>query len=284
MSSVKFINDLESLCQRSDGNFSSNVPHSDVRVLAAKYLYRESKLLTEDGHHVFSLCSSIPKSAMRFVFDTVKYTNHPQLFYGVDSASYSPYHYAAMHDLDGVFDHLVKCGRGLDAGRIRSLCLHVNPATRHSVSSILIEKDKKDILQRCMCELLGVSPFESDFSDTYVSWLHDCIHSDARATCLYLCRCHDADMRRSVLRIGEPTEHMTPLDTLLLSDANANKIFYVDAILGGMPGGMKTRVVTYDVLLARMLDVAELSTRDASWFLRRCIHDNILARSGIEMR
>ncbi len=282
MATSQFIRRLEDLCDQS-GDRTKPVSQGDFQVLVAKYLDSESDLLSEEGLHLFSFCHVIPTSAMRFAFDTIKHSRHPQLFYGVDSASHSPYHYAARYDMDEVFDHVVGLQRGLDRQRIKSLCLQLLPDTRHSVASMLIEKDRRRILESFMCGALGVEPFVSEFADTYVSWLHESVCHNARATCLYLCRRHNVSMQQSVLVGGGadgPEEHVTPLDMLLLSDRNRNKMFYVDAVLSGIPGGMKTKVLTYDVLLPRLLTLKNVSTRDASWVVTRCVRDNIIAKVG----
>ena len=282
MSNYYFVKSLESLSEEARRCGKKSLSDTDVKVLASKYLDgKESHLLTEEGQHFLSFGDVLSNSAMNYVFDTVKNKN-ASFFYGLDTDMMSPYHYAATYDLDGVFSHLCQPRKKqqLDLQQIRSLCLHVHPDTKHSVPSLLISKDRKKVLKTCMCETLQIDPYESEFTDTYVTWLHESVASDAPKTALYLRRSHPEGTSQCLSRSSRavPTEHMTPLDLVLLGD-HRDKVFYVDIVLGGYPGGYKTIVTSYNALLARMDKWRELTTSDPTSFIVQCVRDNVAFKS-----
>lgn len=286
-SSNTFLLQLENLCGEARRHGHSFISDKDVKILATKYLDGESHLLSEDGRHLFSFADVVSGSAMSYIFDSVKRGNGNSLFYGLDADMLSPYHYAATYDLDMVFSHILSSqamrlrrhpATHLNVDRIRQLCLHIDPETKHSVSSILISKDRKHLLKSCMYETLGIAPYNGEFKDTYITWLHEAIASDAPKTALYLCRSHHHDTKQCLLRgrSAQPSEHMSPLDLLLLGDHHRDKVFFTDVILGGMEGGYKTIATSYDILLSRMHRWAEVTTMDPSSFVLQCVRDNIV--------
>lgn len=271
MSASYFVRKLESLSQ------DESVSEKDVKILAAKYLDKESDLILDDGRHIFSLLQKdiVTSHAMSYVIECVKHVNHPQLFYGVDADSFTPYHYAAVHGLDNLFYH-VSHSRFLDLSKIRSLCLHVHSDSHHSVPSLLVAKDKKNVLERCMVDTLGISPFVSDFKDVYVTWLHETIACNASNTALYLVKSHREGMQKSLLETPV-VEHASPLDVALVAD-HGNRSFYVDVILKGIAGGYKLLATPYEILLSRIAHLGDITTEDPTWFVMQCVKDSIAAK------
>lgn len=277
MSMSFFVRKLERFADES-----KSVSDKDVKILAAKYLDNESDLCLQDGKHVFSLLQDnvVSNCAMSYVIDCIKYGNHPQLFYGIDTDSLSPYHYAAMYGLDNIFDH-ISTACTLDQDMIRSLCRHVHPETHHTVPSILVSRDEKRVLQKCIVDTLHISPFHSDFEDVYVTWLHESIACNASNTALYLVKSHNKGMRDSILgNMASDTclEHASPLDVAIMAD-HGNTPFYVDVILKGIPGGYKLLATSYDVLLSRIRKLGEITCEDPTWFVMKCVKDNIVTKS-----
>ena len=270
MSADFFTNKLEEMCldARQQG---TQIPSSEIYVHASKYLDRDSILTTEDGKHIFSFGDVIKNSAMSFVFDKIKYNN---IWY-LDSNLYSPLHYAAIHELDHIFDHATKYCNSIGKGTLRNLALHIHPETQQSTSSLLISKHKTEILHNFMCESLSMSPFQSEFRDIYSTWLHDSISCDSKKTCLYLYRNHRDSMKRSLKRSRNetPTEHATPMDIALLCDHGH---FYIDVILSSIPYGFKLHGIPITVLLTQINNISHKLSTDINYILSKSMEDTIL--------
>jgi len=280
MSSSYFTRKLECLCDEAS-NASRTIDPTDVMVHTAKYLDSDSDLFTEDGHHIFSLSRVIPKEAMQHIFHAAKHGPNKSFLHLIDNASFSPYHYAATYDLDDVFKHVVDCKvgegkRGLNHSVVKSLCLYPHPETFQSVPSLLIEKDKMSTLATCMNEALGINPLDSQFEDTYLSWLHECMVCDAKSTANYIQRCHRRHMEKALKRsrFAFPIEHMSPLDILLTTN-HENKAFYTDMVLSGIDGSFKLISTTPEMLLCGKW-IANASTDDRFSFVEKCITDTVL--------
>jgi hypothetical protein len=281
MSSQYFIDKLEYICEEAKRK-SMKADATDILVHTAKHLDRDSYLFTQDGMHVFSLSHTIPKSGMHHIFHTAKDGPCHDFLHAIDACSLSPYHYAATYDLNDVFDFVTDSRIDVAKGHVnhktvKSLCLHTHPETKHSVPSLLIEKDKMATLATCMTEALDVNPFESEFEDTYSSWLHECILSDARSTANYLMRCHKRNMARSLQRPildSYPREPMSPMD-ILLTAPHKNQMFYLDIILGDFPGGYRLISTSLDIIIARTSAVSKMTSESMFSFVTKCLVDTI---------
>ena len=134
MSTHFFIQKLDEICFDARQN-EKQVPSSEIFVHTAKYLDSNSTLTTENGKHVLSFGDVIHKSAMSHIFDKIKYNKN---IWFLDSNFYSPLHYAAIHELDNIFDHATKHHHKIGKTKLQNLALHVHPETKHSTSSLLI--------------------------------------------------------------------------------------------------------------------------------------------------
>ena len=281
MSSDYFIRKLEHMCDDARQR-SSLIDSTDILVHSAKYFDRESDLFTEEGLHIFSLFNTMPKDGMVQIFNATKNTPSFDFLHSLDASCTSPYHYAATYEVDEVFDHLTKTradkslSHQVDHNIVKSLCLHPHPETNHTVSSILIEKDKMAILASCLSEALYIDPFESEFREIYMTWLHECILSDARSTANYLQKCHTRNMAHSLQRGNDmkPHEHMSPLD-IVLTSPHVNQMYYVDVILKDFVGGYKLVSTQIDVILGRLNHIEKMTTEDVSSFVERCLFDTV---------
>jgi len=281
MSSEYFIRKLEHMCDDARQR-SSEISATDVLVHTAKYLDSDSHLFTEDGQHLFSLSDTIPRSGMIHIFNTSKDTPSFEFLHSLDASSNSPYHYAATYHLDDVFHHITKSktdkimSKNIDHNRVKSLCLHTHPDTNHTVSSILVEKDRMHILASCLSEALNIDPFQCEFEDIYTTWLHDSILCDAKSTANYLQRCHKRSMTTSLKRgmHTHPYEHLTPMD-IVLSAPHSNQMYYVDIILKDFIGGYKLGSTKMDMVLGRLRDVDKMTSEKISEFVGKCLLDTI---------
>ena len=277
---------LENMCEESERT-SVKLCTPDIIAHTAKHLDIDSELFTEDGRHLFSLCSVMSPDAMQHIFRVAKHTRQTDFFHCIDNDMYSPYHYAAMHNLDQVFDHVTYCRRNLktqsniDNYTVKSLCLYNHPDTKQSVPSLLIEQDKVSILQTCMNEILGIHPFDSQFKDTYLTWLHESLISNARSTAYYLRRIHGRDMRSSLLRSrwALPIEHTSPLDILLSSD-HKNQAYYTDVILSDIDGSYKLICTSPEMVMCGGW-IATMTTDDRLNFVEKCMTDTILSNLSL---
>ena len=272
---------LENMCEESE-RASLKLCTPDIMVHTAKHLDSDSELFTEDGRHLFSLCSVMSPDAMQHIFHVAKHSRQSGFLHSIDNAMYSPYHYAAMHNLHQVFDHVTQCHfklkaqSNIDHTTVKALCLYHHPDTKQSVPSILIEQDKMSTLATCMNEALGIQPFDSEFEDTYLSWLHESVLSNARSTANYLQRCHGNSMKLSLQRSrwSYPIEHTSPLDILLSSD-HKNQAYYTDVILSDIDGSYKLICTTPEMVMCGGW-IANMTTDDRLDFIEKCMTDTIL--------
>jgi hypothetical protein len=261
---------------------SSFVNSTDVLVHSAKYLDRESHLFTEDGLHIFSLSDSVPMNGMVHIFNAIKESPSYEFLHSLDASFYSPYHYAATYHLDDVFHHITKSrvdrslSKKVDHNIVRSLCLYSHPETKHTVPSILIEKDRMPILASCLSEALHIDPFDSEFEDIYLTWLHECIMSDAKSTANYLQRCHKRGMTHSLKRGGDvsPREHLSPMD-IVLTTPHKNQMYYIDIILKDFVGGYKLVSTNIDMLLGRLNHIQKMTSGSLASFIEKCLFDTV---------
>ena len=272
MSINYFIGKLDEICTDAREQ-NKKIPLSQILVHASKYLDKDSNITTENGDHILSFGDVIHKSAMSYIFDKIK---HQKKFWHIDNSMYSPLHYAAMHDLDDIFNHATNNCHIIGKDRLQNLALHVHPETKHSTSSLLISRDKTDILHNFMYKSISISPFESEFQDIYSTWLHDAISSDSKQTSLYLFRNHKNSMKNSLKRSVNdiPKEYATPMDIALLSEHGH---FYIDVVLSSIPCGLKINGVPLTVLICQAQNISYLLSMDVNYMISKCIEDTIFS-------
>lgn len=271
-----FMNKFRDTCReaRKKGTYISS---SCVYSLWTQYSDDEMQMFDREGNHFLSFADVVPSSAMTFIWKSAKKLlgKDDDFLYGIDAQDYSPLHYAAMYSLDDVFKAIPLT----DNQSYRKMCRHVQIQTRHSVPSLLIERDRADILE-LLVNSLHLSPFTSDFQDTYISWMHDAIFCNAKSVALYLYRKHRDSLRLSLLRrTVNQFEHVTLMDAVLLSEHKKDRHFYVDVILWHFDQGLRVNSIPFSHIL---LDdaIKEISTMYE--VRERCLYDSILNSVGIQ--
>ena len=226
---------------------------STVYILAARYLIPKSSLFFEDGKHLFSALDVTSLGAMSFLYQSIRSTC--DVFLDVDSAGFSALHYAAKYGFGDPFEDAIDFARGFDEVSLRDVCLSSDNSERHSVCSILLEKDRYDVLNSLLST--GIDPFRSEFQDVYISWLHEALFSDAKGTTVYLENNHRQAMQKSLTRsqASDPPEVISPMDIILLHHTlpsgnhhKCNCSFYVDHILSPLECGLKVISFSYHQL------------------------------------
>lgn len=271
-----FMNKFADICKaaRRKGIYVSS---SQVYSLWTQYSDNEMKMFDRDGNHFLCYGDVVPSSAIIFIWKSAKKLlgEDEDFLYGIDSHDYTPLHYAAMYTLDDVFKSIPPT----DNQPYRKLCRHINVETRHSVPSLLIERDRADILEM-LVNTLHLSPFASDFQDIYISWMHDAIFYNAKSVALYLYRNHRDKLRLSLLRrTTNQFEYVTLMDSVLLSEHKSERHFYVDVILWNFDQGLRVNSIPFSHIL---LDdaIKEISTMHD--VRQRCISDTVLNTVGIQ--
>lgn len=269
------MNKFQKLCMdaRRKGTFVSS---SNVYSLWTQYSDDEMVLFDCNGRHFLSYGDVVPESVMSFVWKSAKKLLGPDSDFlcSIDAFDYSPLHYAAINQLNDVFYGIPPS----ENAPYKKMFRHVNIDTRHSVASLLVERDRADLLKH-LVKSLHLSPFTSDFQDIYVSWLHDAIFCNAKSVAVYLYKEHRESLRLSLLRrTRNQFEYVTPMDAVLLSKHGKDRHFFVDVILWNMEQGMKLESVPFSHIL---LDehLSEMSTKHD--IKTRCISDSLLNRLGI---
>lgn len=256
---------------------------TDVLIHSTKYLDRESTLFTEDGLHMFSLSDVIHHHGISHIFNSIKEAPSYDFFHSLDVSHSSLYHYAALYNFDDAFEYITQCkmdkqlSKCIDHRVIKSLCLHNQPESLHTVPSILIEKDRMHTLASCIHETLKIDPFSSEFDDVYVTWLHESILSDAKSTANYLQTCHKRKMESALQRDWGhfSKEPMSPMD-IALSAPHNNQMYYIDFVLKDFVGGYRLSCTSIDLLLSRIKHIQKLTTDHVCNLIEKCIIDNII--------
>lgn len=271
-----FMNKFRDICKEARRK-RIYVSSSSIYSLWTQYSDDEMQMFDRDGRHFLSFGDVVPSSAMTFIWKSAKKLlgKDDDFLYGIDAQDYSPLHYAAMYSLDDVFKAIPLT----DNQPYKKMCRHVQIETRHSVPSLLIERDRADILEM-LVNNLHLSPFTSDFQDTYISWMHDAIFCNAKSVALYLYRNHREDLRRSLLRRTiHQFEHVTLMDAVLLSEHRKDRHFYIDVILWNIEQGLRVNSIPYSHIL---LDDAIKDISTMHDVRERCIYDSTLNILGIQ--
>ena len=260
----------------------------DIYVLAGRYLLPESKLVFPDGKHFLSALDVVSLGAMKFVYNLVK--GHQDVFMYLDSSGYSGLHYAAMYNFDDPFTEATEYAKDFDSSDLRDICLSNDNETRHSVISLLIERDRYDLLHSFAIGGLQIDPFSSEFQDVYFTWLHEALFYNSKQTALYLCSHYKDELLTCITREKslDPPEHFTPMDLVFLEHMSAHTkcqcccSIFIDHILLPLPCGAKMNLFSYDhiVMLKESNMFKDLTVLfDESELLFRCLNDTVLTTS-----
>ena len=271
-----FMNKFRDICKEARRK-EIYVSSSCVYSLWTQYSDDEMQMFDRDGCHFLSYGDVVPASAMTFIWKSARKLlgKDEKFLYGIDSQDYTPLHYAAMYTLDDVFKAIPLT----DNQPYRKLCRHIHVKTRHSVTSLLIERDRADILEM-LVKNLHLSPFTSDFQDIYISWMHDAIFYNAKSVALYIFRNHSESLRLALLRRTiNQFEYVTLMDAVLLSEYKKDRHFYVDVILWNFDQGLRVNSIPVAHIL---LDDAIRNISSMHDIRQRCISDTILNSVGIQ--
>ena len=260
----------------------------DIYVLVGRYLSPESMLVFPDRKHFLSALDVVTLTSMQFIYNQVK--DHQDVLLYLDSSGYSGLHYAAMYSFDDPFIDATEYAHEFDQSDLRDICLCNENETRHSVISLLIERDRYDLLHSFAVAGLQIDPFSSEFQDIYFTWLHEALYYNANHTALYLYSHHKEGLLKCIKREKklDPPEHFTPMDLVLLEhlsehdNCQCSCNILVDHILLPLPWGVKTNLFSYDhlVMLKECSKLKGLTlTNEDSKLLFRCLSDTISANS-----
>ena len=172
-------------------------------------------------------------------------------------------HYAAEYDVDVAFQKL----------RVQDQCSLYTPreSDGECALSLLIMRQRTDILRSEMVERLGIDPFRDSFN-----WLHIAISMGSTKVVLYLFREHRRGLEQSLLH--PPTEETdTPFDVLLetteLSKAQRN--LYIDGVLSLFKGGLRLKSHSPEQVLRNCYGGQLSASMNALQIIRKCASDCI---------
>lgn len=278
-----FVNRLHRIVlqARSLGVF---VRDSEIYLLISRYLEEESTFVFPDGKQLFSALDVISLGAISFLYETVRRTRDMVL--EMDSFGLGALHYAAMYYFDDPFWDAAHLARDFDETRLKEICLSSDNEERHSVVSLLLERDRCDILHALMVNAIGIDPFQSEFQDVYFNWMHEALFCNAKGTAIYLSNHHKDALQKSLMRnrTADPPETMSPVDLILLchtmeEDHQCNCSFYVDQILSPLEYGLKSILYSYEQLVSfgcsgKLKGFS--NAYESHEFLARCFHDTAI--------
>ena len=225
---------------------------------------------------------------MLFIYNLVK--GYQDVFMYLDSSGYSGLHYAAMYNFDEPFTDATNYAHEFDQSDLRDICLSNENKSRHSVISLLIERDRYDLLHSFAIVGLEIDPFSSEFQDVYFTWLHEALFYNSKHTALFLSSHYKDGLHKCIKREKslDPPEHFTPMDLVFLEHLSAHTkcqcccSILVDHILLPLPWGAKMNLFSYDhlVMLKESNKLKGLTVQfDDSELLFRCLSDTVLAKS-----
>lgn len=257
-----------------------------VYILGARHLVPNSITKFHDGKHLFSALDVISLSAMSFVYQSVKSTHH--IFLEIDCEGYSALHYAAMYSFDEPFDDAFTFAKEFDNECLRDVCISSDNKDRHSVCSLLLETDRYDILHGIT--LIGVDPFQTEFEDVYISWLHEALFCNAKGTIVYLDNNHRHSMQKALKRspLSDPPEVLSPMDIILIvhmshcsKQLDCHCSFYIDQILSPLECGLRLNAYSYHQLMllkcAGKLEGMSVAL-SSKQLLEKCLFDTAIWR------
>lgn len=286
-----FIDRLDRLVSHAR-SLKAGVRDREVYIVAGRCLNRESSIFFPDGRHLFSCLDVVSRGAMLFVYEQLRAVR--DVFLDVDSAGYSALHYAAMHSFDDPFADAFLYASQYEETSLRERCMSSENPERHSVASLLVERDRYDLLHSLLVHCLTADPFATEFEDVYFTWLHEAVFSDARATAVYLLNAHSGGIRSSLERgpDRDPPELLTPFDAVLLRHVGCSGgptrkrcscSFFVDEILSQLRWGLRLRLFSYDHLFS-LKAAGKLKgltyARTAEDLVIRCLRDCVAWKTG----
>lgn len=257
---------------------------SEVYILS-RDLLPDSPVLFDDGKHLFSALDVVSLGAMTFVYETLR--QNLDILLQTDAAGYSALHYAAMYSFWVPFEDAISFAKVFGETSLRHVCLSSENESRQSVPSLLVEKDKLDLLHGLVFASLHVSPFETEFEDVCVTWLHEALLAHAKGTVVYLDKTHGQEMQELFQRShnADPPEILSPMDIVLLHQIAPKKkhdcSFYVDQILSRYDFGLRVTAFSFRqlVLLTREGKLDGISnTYSPQEILDRCLADSVSSK------
>lgn len=268
-----FIDKLSQLCHDAEKK-RSIVSKKSVLHIWSQHAHDEMELFDNKGNSFLSYGDVLTADTLLFIWDSAKHIlgKDHAVFNSVDALDNTPLHYAAIFDLDEIFN----CISFTDNTAVKWMCQHVNKNTMHSVISILIEKDKPFELE-CLLEKLDLSPLACDFNGIYFTWLHEALFNNSRKVAVYLASQHGQDIQGFLKSRERDESLLSLLDVVLLSDYTDERHFYIDLVLWDFEYGLRVNVVPLVHLLLHQN--IEMMTQNDECLLVRCITDTLLHKA-----
>lgn len=256
---------------------NTKVAKGNVLRIWSQHCYDEMELIDEEGHNFLSYGDVIAGETLLFVWDSARQLIGKDhiAFCSVDAMDNTPLHYAAMFDLDEIFESIPFSDNAL----YKHMCEHVNKNDMHTVVSLLIEKDNMYALQ-IVLEKLRLSPLSCDVNGIYFSWLHEAIFNNAEEVVMYLINYHQDEIQQNIKQQLKEKD-FSLLDVVLLSKFAKQRHFYIDIILSHFQCGLNLNIIPFSHLLLHKR-IGSLS-RDKESILSRCICDSLLNKCQFEL-
>ena len=190
-----------------------------------------------DGRHFFSCGDVMLKTDLTYLFERV--CSKVSLT-KPDVSGSTVLHYAAEYEIETVFKEMSKRANLETFREFQDACTSIRPADCHSVCSLLVERNREDLLHKYLIKILKIDPFRSEFDDVYYNWLHEAIFCGSTSVVIYLFMRHRDDMERC-LSSSNDDELFSPLDLVMASPklSKSERQLYVDTVLSVIQGGMK---------------------------------------------
>ena len=191
-----------------------------------------------DGKHFLSCGDVLLRSDLTYLFDRV--CSREQSLSVPDVSGSTVLHYAAEYEIETVFKEVSKRANRETLKEFQDACTSIRPSDCHSVCSLLVARNREDLLHKYIIKVLKIDPFRSEFDDIYYNWLHEAIFCGSTSVVIYLFMRQRDAMERSLSSLNEG-ELFSPLDLAMASPNLSKSVrqLYVDTVLSVVQGGMK---------------------------------------------
>ena len=169
--------------------------------------------------------------------------------------------------------------------RLKAICKSIRYEDHQSICSLLIAKDRDDLLHKYMIRILKINPFETEFKDVHFDWFHEALFCGATKVVFYLFHYHREMLENVVFHApnkdnNKRREIFSYFDLVLMSPhlTMSQRQIYFDEILCRVPYGLKLFHHTpKDIVKFCSLQLVKFVTANMSPidFVRRCIQDNM---------
>ena len=270
----------------------------DGKELRKHLVFNPFSHLLNNGRHILSAGDVISKAHLLYLFETQMMgidddddddDDDFHVLFKTDDYGSTGLHYAAEYEIEEVFKSVINYDHHHHHHhhhkRLKAICKSIRYEDHQSICSLLIAKDRDDLLHKYMIRILKINPFETEFKDVHFDWFHEALFCGATKVVFYLFHYHREMLENVVFHApnkdnNKRREIFSYFDLVLMSPhlTMSQRQIYFDEILCRVPYGLKLFHHTpKDIVKFCSLQLVKFVTANMSPidFVRRCIQDNM---------